>query len=301
MHIVITGATGFLGSALAERLLHAGHQLSAISHAPAQARSALNPAIRVVANAAELAQGRVNEPLDAVIDLAGASLADRRWSEAYKTEIRQSRIARTEALTQDLERHGLKPRIWLGGSAIGYYGDGGERALTESASNGQDFGAALCRDWEAAGATAAGQFGARGCWLRTGIVLGPGGALAKMLPPFRLGLGGPIGDGRHYMAWIHRDDWVALVLHLLADDRLSGPFNLTAPHPVPNAEFAEALGRALHRPARLPMPAVMLKLLLGEFADVVLSSQNVLPAAALNSGFVFRYPQLPEALTALVG
>jgi uncharacterized protein (TIGR01777 family) len=186
--------------------------------------------------------------------------------------------------------------VLLSASAVGYYGDAGDRMLDESSPAGDDFLGQLCEEWERA-ACASAACGARVCLLRTGLVLHPsGGALARMLPPFRLGLGGRIGDGRQWMSWIHLDDWVALALRLLEDPSASGPFNLTAPQPVTNAAFTAALGRALRRPARLPVSALLLRLLLGERACLLLASQRVLPRRAEALGYRFRHPALDGAL-----
>lgn len=295
MHILVTGATGFIGTRLCERLLEAGHRLSALSRDPCGAERAFRQRLHAVDSPTELA---ADVPLDAVINLAGAPLPGRRWSEAYKQELRDSRIALTAHLAEQLDQRGLRPSIWLNGSAIGYYGDCGEETVGEEHEPGSDFAAWLCRDWEDVARAAARRFDARLGIVRTGIVLGPGGALAAMRPAFALGLGGPLGHGRQFMSWIHREDLVGLFLHLLKRDDLSGPFNGTAPHPVSNREFAQNLGRLLRRPALLPMPGFALRLLVGEMAELLLTGQKVMPVATLDSGFLFRYRELDGALRA---
>ena len=206
----------------------------------------------------------------------------------------------TQALIAWMVRQSVRPRVLVSGSAIGYYGPREEEALDESATPGGDFAAQLCRDWETTAMQAEG-LDVRTCRVRTGIVLGmDGGALAKMLPPFRLGLGGPMGDGRQWMSWIHRDDLVRMIAWLLDNDRTGGAYNGTAPVPVTNRDFARALGRALHRPAVLPTPAFALKAGVGEMAQLLLTGQRVLPAHALAEGFAFRFPTLETALADLV-
>lgn len=292
MNVLVAGATGFIGSRLVAGLLERGHGVSAISRDPLRAATLLGPRVRVVASARELEDA----PVEAVINLAGQPLPGRRWSPAYKQLLRDSRIAFTGRLLSDLQQAGQCPALWLNASAIGYYGDTGARNVGESDPPGEDFAATLCRDWEAAAARARDLFGARVGCVRIGLVLGPGGALKSMLPPFRLGLGGPIGSGLQQMSWIHRDDLVALFIWLLEQPGDEGAWNGTAPRPVSNSAFANALGRALGRPARLPMPAPLLRLALGEMAGLLLTGQRVLPLRALEGGFRFRFDRLEDAL-----
>lgn len=294
MHVLITGGTGFIGQALCAHLLQAGHTLSVLTRDPARALAQLPAAVRVL--------GALDDARDveAVVNLAGEPLMAARWTAARKAAFRSSRLDTTQALIDGMARQSVRPRVLVSGSAIGYYGPRGDEALDESAAPGDDFAAQLCRDWET-GAMQAEGLDVRTCRVRTGIVLGAdGGALARMLPPFRLGVGGPTGDGRQWMSWIHRDDLVALIAWLLERDGAGGAYNGTAPTPVTNRDFAQALGRALHRPAVLPTPAFVLKAAFGEMVQLLLTGQRVLPAHALAEGFTFRFPTLDDALSDLV-
>lgn len=290
MHILIIGGSGFIGRALSSDLLRDGHAVSWHSRNPAATRQHAMRGITVIDRFDDAVE------INAVVNLAGENLAAGRWSDARKRAFRDSRIATTNALVTWMAASPRKPSVLISGSAIGYYGPRGDEVLDENSSPGDDFSARLCRDWEAE-AIKAQALGIRVCRLRTGIVLAPdGGALAKMLTPFRLGLGGPMGDGRQWMSWISRDDLVSMIRWLIDRESASGAFNGTAPNPVSNAEFARSLGQALHRPALLRTPAFALKLLLGEMADLLLTGQRVLPKKSLASGFHFRHAQLSEAL-----
>jgi len=292
VNIFVTGATGFLGQPLTAALRADGHELTVLSRDPARA-AALCPGARVWAS---LDAWRPDAAFDAVINLAGAPIADRRWSAARKRLLRDSRVALTEQLVRRMATAARPPIVLLSGSAVGYYGDAGDAALDESAPAGADFAARLCADWEAA-ARQAEACGTRVCLLRTGLVLHPsGGALGRLLAPFRLGLGGRLGNGRQWMSWIGRADWTALVLHLLSVSSARGAFNLTAPEPATNAAFTAALAQALRRPAALPVPAVALRLLLGARAQMLLASQRARPRNAQALGFRFRHPALGDAL-----
>lgn len=287
MNILITGGTGFIGTALCPLLVKSGHHLSVLTRRRGMPDT---PDIRWV--------GRLDEvdAADAVINLAGESLTAGRWNDARKRLFRESRIGTTRALVDWMAARAVPPRVLVSGSAIGYYGPRDNVPLDETAKHGGDFAAMLCRDWEAE-AQRAETLGTRVCRLRTGIVLGrDGGALARMLPAFRMGMGGPLGNGRQWMSWIHRDDLVRLILWLLETPTVDGACNGTAPRPVTNADFARALGAALHRPARLPMPAPALRLMLGEMASLLLTGQRVLPIRAQAGRFRFRYPELDVAL-----
>lgn len=236
------------------------------------------------------------ENIPAAIHLSGANLAARRWTPAFRSELLASRVGSTRALALTLAALRHPPQVLLAASAIGFYGNRGEEILTETSASGSGFMADLCRQWEAAAQPAV-EAGIRVVHMRLGIVLGPGGALSRMLPVFRLGLGGPLGSGRQWMSWISLPDAVAAILFALQTPALDGPVNLTAPEPVTNAVFTRALARALHRPAVLPAPAFALRLALGEMADeALLASTRVLPARLTSEGFVFQHPVLDRAL-----
>ncbi|CBA15342.1 TIGR01777 family oxidoreductase [Xanthomonas albilineans] len=294
MHILVTGGTGFIGRALCPVLVQAGHRVSVLSRDLLRAARVL-PEVHALDDLHRVASA------DAVINLAGEPLSDGRWNAIRKRRFRTSRIGTTRALVDWMERLDptQRPSCLISGSAIGYYGDRRDDVLDEHAGPGEDFSAQLCRDWEAE-ALRAQTLGVRTSLVRTGVVLGhDGGALARMLPPFKLGLGGRMGEGRQWMSWIHRDDHVALLLWLLQHGG-EGAYNGSAPAPATNANFARQLAAALHRPALLPMPASALRLAFGEMAELLLSSQRVLPTRAQQEGYVFRYPQLDAALRALL-
>jgi uncharacterized protein len=237
--------------------------------------------------------------VDVVFHLAGESVAEGRWTTAQKVRIRESRIRGTKNLVAGIARAEPRPRVLASASAVGYYGDRGEEELSETARPGNDFLAEVCVAWEKE-ALAAEEVGVRVVALRTGIVLGNGGALAKMLLPFKLGAGGPLGNGRQWMPWIHVADMARLYLHAAASESIRGPMNAVAPTPVRNSEFTKALGRALHRPAFMPAPYIGLRLLFGEFAKVLFASQRVIPQVALDTGFSFEFPQIAGALSEIV-
>jgi len=291
MHVLVTGGTGFIGGALIPALQAAGHRLTVLTRRPATA--ALPPVVKAVSDSAACA----DDPPDAVINLAGENLGAARWNDARRATFVSSRVGTTEQLVAACARWRRPPTVWLNGSAIGWYGPRDEEVLTEGSAPGTGFAAELCARWEAAAAPVE-ALETRLAVIRIGVVLGlPGGALGQMLPPFRLGLGGPLGHGRQWMSWIHRDDLVAMMQWLLNHETAQGAFNGTAPGPVRNADFSRQLGRALRRPAVLPMPAAALRLLVGPMADeLLLSGQQVLPRRALHGGFTFRYPTLEGAL-----
>jgi hypothetical protein len=301
--VLVTGATGLVGSRLCARLAASGAHVLGLSRRPEAARRAV-PALAEawpLPGSGPLPGGAVHR-LDAVVHLAGESVAGR-WTEARKQAIEASRIAGTRQLVDSLaaEPADARPRVLVAASAIGYYGETGEREVREDAPPADDFLARVCVGWEAE-ARRAEALGIRVVSLRIGLVMAKeGGALARMLPLFRAGLGGSIGSGQQYWPWIHIADLVGLVEHALAHDTLSGPVNATAPTPVRQAEFARILGRVLHRPALLPTPAFALRTVLGEFAGEVTGSRKVLPARALESGYAFRFAGLEPALRDLLG
>ena len=295
MRIVVAGGTGFLGRPLVERLAHDGHDVRVLSRRPSSTRE-----VAWTPDGTAGPWAPTVDRADAVINLAGESIASGRWTAERKARIRQSRILATRSLVAAMHDATRAPTILLSGSATGYYGPRGSEPLTEDAQPGADFLASVCREWEAEALQAA--YRTRVVLLRTGIVLDrAGGALPQMARPFRLFAGGPLGSGRQYMSWIHVDDWVGLVHWALQSTALiAGPLNLTAPAPVTNAAFAQTLGRVLHRPAILPAPAFALRLALGEMADpMLLGGQRVLPARAEQLGYGFRYRALEPALRAI--
>ncbi|AER57529.1 hypothetical protein DSC_14425 [Pseudoxanthomonas spadix BD-a59] len=294
MQVLITGGSGFIGQALCPALLAAGWQVSVVSRDTRAAARKLPAAVRVLADI-DGAGGA-----DAVINLAGAPLAGRRWNAAYKQTLRESRLRTTEALLAWMESLTVRPAVLISGSAIGYYGPSDDTPLAETAPAGDDFAARLAADWEAA-ALPARALGVRTLLLRTGVVLGAGGgALQQLLTPYRMGLGGPIGDGQQWFSWIHRDDLVRLVIWLLDQSTLDGPVNGTAPEPVRQKDFAAALGRALHRPALMPTPGLALKAAFGEMAQMLIEGQRVIPARAQGQGFQFLYPDIDGALAQIL-
>jgi len=297
MRVAITGATGFVGGHLVSRLEKEDAACTVLTRSVARAREQFPSAADLVHwDPPRVAPDRSKlEDLDAVIHLAGEPVAQR-WTRAAKASIFDSRILSTETLVDTLAGLDSPPKTLVSSSAIGFYGPRNDSRLDEAAEGGQDFLADLCRKWEAAADEATGK-GIRVVRTRVGIILGPdGGALSLMRTPFRLGAGGPIGNGRQWMSWVHIDDVVGLILHAIRTPSLEGPLNVTAPEPVRNKEFSKALGRALHRPAVLPTPVFALKLAYGEFADILATGQRVIPAKAEASGYAFRFPELDPAL-----
>jgi uncharacterized protein (TIGR01777 family) len=294
--VLITGGTGFLGTALVRALRHRGHNVTVLSRHPGKPGEALWPT-----DGQEGALLARVDRTDAVINLAGESIAGARWTPERKKMIRDSRVDVTSALATAIATASAPPPVFLSGSAIGFYGVRDDAPLDEASSNGADFLGRVCAEWEAAAMGASGR--TRLVWLRTGIVLDKhAGALPQMARPFRFGVGGPIGSGRQYMSWIHLQDWVNLVLWALDRDSVSGPLNLTAPSPVTNREFSRILAGELRRPGVLPAPAFALRLLMGEMADaLVLGGQRVLPRKAEEGGYSFRYPYLGPAIHAIYG
>lgn len=299
MHVLVTGGTGFIGRPLCRALIERGDTLSVLTRSIAHAARVLPAATRAIESLDALGAG---DPVDAIVNLAGENLADRRWSATQKQQLTDSRVQATRRLVEWIGATQPRPRVLVSGSAIGWYGARGDEPLAEQSTSGkaEEFQAQLCRAWESE-AQRCEKLGLRVCRLRTGVTLArDGGPLKKMLLPFRLGLGGPLGDGRQWLSWIHREDLVALILWLLDHERATGAWNGTAPNPVTNREFVQALGAALHRPAALPMPAFALRLVAGEMAELLLTGQKVLPARALEAGFAFRHPELPGALAEIL-
>lgn len=296
MNILLTGGTGLIGQQLCRHWLDQGHRLTVWSRRADQVGQLCGAGVRGISELEAYGDG----PLDAVINLAGAPIADRPWTVSRRAQLWGSRITLTEHLLAWLERREQRPAVMISGSAVGWYGDGGERELTESSRPvKEDFASQLCIAWEET-AQRAETLGIRVVLLRTGLVLASeGGFLSRLRLPFKLGLGGPIGDGRQWMPWIHIHDEIALIDFLLQRNDASGPYNACAPEPVRNREFARRLGRTLHRPAFMPLPALVLKAGLGELSTLLLGGQRARPVRALAAGFTFRFNDVQSALDEL--
>jgi uncharacterized protein (TIGR01777 family) len=305
MKVAIAGATGFVGSRLVERLQGEGHQIVVFSRSRERAerlfpRSTFPNVEIVVYN--PTAPGDWQQAVagcDGVVNLAGEAIADGRWTEARKQEILQSRQLATQNIVAAINQASPKPAVLVNASAVGYYGTSETATFDETSAAGRDFLAQVCQTWEAE-AQKVKDSGTRLVIVRIGIVLGMGGALAKMLPPFKLFAGGPIGSGRQWFSWIHREDLVNLILQALTQPNMQGVYNGTAPNPVRMAEFCQALGEVLNRPSWLPVPDFALEALLGDGAKVVLEGQQVLPKHTLADGFQYRYPTVKQALSEIL-
>ena len=288
--IAVTGASGLIGSALVGKLKSEGYTVQRLVRRPTVSSEEVfwNPATQEIDIAAL-------EGVDAVIHLAGAGVGDKRWTKKYKAEILNSRLLGTTTVANAVAQ--VKPKVFITSSAIGWYGETGNRAVTETDRGGDDFLAAVCREWEAA-ADLAGDV--RTVKIRTGLVLDPtGGALGRMLPLFRFGLGGKLGNGKQWWSWITLHDQLRAIQFVLENNEISGAVNFTSPNPVTNQEFTSALARALRRPALFPAPAFALKLALGGFSTEILGSKKVLPAVLQDAGFTFEFPHIGPALDAL--
>jgi uncharacterized protein len=298
MKVLVSGSSGFIGRALLPALEAAGHEPLHLVRGPAEYEDDISW---------DIAAGRL-EPeslrgIDAVVHLAGAGIGDHRWTDEYKREILDSRVRSTKLLVRALTAMDVPPAVLVSGSAIGFYGDRGDEELTEDSARGAGFLANVVRAWETAAAAAAAA-GIRTVYLRSGLVLAPkGGTLGQLLPLFKLGLGGPLGNGRQWWSWIALDDEVRAIVHALETATIEGPLNATAPQPVTNGEFTKALGRALHRPTFLRTPAPALAAVLGgeRAHELVLASQRVVPRALERSGFVFEFPTVADVMPALRG
>ncbi|HUK35691.1 MAG TPA: TIGR01777 family oxidoreductase [Vicinamibacterales bacterium] len=301
MRILITGATGFIGRALVPRLQRDRHDVVVWARSEQRASALLGADIDVVTTSAghDALIAAVSR-CDAVVNLSGETILGRRWTPARRAVLRASRVDVTAQLVNAIEAASSRPRVLVSGSAVGYYGDRADELLDETSSSRDDFLSRLCADWEAA-AERASAFGLRVVRLRTGVVLGrAGGALTQMLPPFKAGVGGPIGSGRQYFPWIHLHDLVNLIAAAIGDEGYVGPVNAVAPDVVTSRMFARALGRALRRPAILPTPALALRGIFGEAAVVLLASQRLAPMVARRRGFVWEFPSLDDALRDVV-
>jgi uncharacterized protein (TIGR01777 family) len=299
LRVTVTGATGLLGPALVAALLEREAQVTILSRDPGRVNARFGSTGPVEAVRWDLlsepAPAGALEGRDAVVHLAGENVAQR-WTSRARQAIRESRVTGTRHLVEGLRDLKDRPPTLVSASAIGYYGAHGEEPLDEDAPPGSDFLAGVCAAWELEAARAS-ELGVRVVQVRTGVVLDrSGGALAKMLPAFRLGVGGPVAGGRQYISWIHRDDEIGIILAALSDERWKGPVNATAPEPVSNRDFSRALGSALGRPSLLPVPGAALRLLYGDMAEIVTEGARVVPAKPLVLGYEFRHPALPEAL-----
>ncbi len=301
MRVTVTGATGLIGPALVWALRDREAQVTVLSRDPARAEAVLGST--GPAGVEAVRWDLMNEPTparalagrDAVVHLAGENIAQR-WTSKAREAIRESRVTGTRHLVAGLRGAEPRPRTLVSASAIGYYGPRGEEPLDEDAPAGEDFLAGVCADWELE-AERASELGVRVVQVRSGVVLDrDGGALGKMLPPFRLGVGGPVAGGRQYISWIHRDDLIGIILAAISDERWTGPINATAPQPVSNRDFSRALASALGRPSWLPVPGAALRLRYGGMAEIVTTGARAVPAKALVLGYEFRHPQLGEAL-----
>lgn len=294
--VLVTGGSGFIGRNFCRKFANADVQITVLSRNPATASTVLPKSVRLISDLKQL-----NQSVDILVNLAGEPIADGRWSAKCKSIITQSRVQVTEQLFEYFEQSANPPAIVISGSAVGFYGGGlaNNRPVAEDGAVVPNFSSQLCERWE----NAARQFerlGSRVCYLRTGIVLGEQGALSKLLPAFRLGLGGPIATGQQWMPWIHIDDMVDIIIYAIHED-IAGPINCTAPQPVSNREFAKTLGSVIRRPAIAPMPAAVVKLLFGQMGDeLMLQGQCVIPKKLQQQGFKFKYSNLKSALQDLL-
>ncbi len=295
MKVAIAGGTGFVGSRLVERLLAEGHQVLILTRNPASVKPA--PSVEVVAyNPQESGAWQQSiSGCDAVVNLAGEPIAEKRWTPEHKKEIINSRKIGTQKIVEAISKANPKPSVLVSASAIGYYGTSETATFEESSPSGNDFLAQVCQEWEAE-AQKVKDTGTRLVIVRIGIVLAMGGAIGKMIPPFKMFAGGPIGTGKQWFSWIHRDDLVNLILFALQQREVEGVLNATAPNPVRMNEVSQTLGEVLNRPSWLPVPAFALEVLLGDGAQVVLEGQQVLPKRTITQGFDYQYPSLKQAL-----
>jgi len=297
---LITGGSGFIGSRLIPQLLSMGNEITLLTRTPMRTANKFKKAVTVIDQFNKI-ENTAN--FDIVINLAGQGIADKRWTDKVKQRLRDSRLKITHSLVDCLARLEYKPECMISGSAIGYYGDCSDEIVDESfqRDNTLNFSQKLCIDWEQE-ASHAETLGIRTCYLRTGIVLGAdGGALARMLLPFKMGLGGPIGDGHQWMSWVHIDDLIGIMLYAMEHKNIRGPLNGTAPNPVTNKEFSTKLGKRLNRPAFLPLPSFAVSLLMGQMGEELLSSgQRVIPEKIMDAGYEFKFRYLERALADII-
>jgi uncharacterized protein (TIGR01777 family) len=297
MKVVITGATGFVGKVIVQKLLASGDEVIVLTRNVARAAMTLGSSCKYYQwnDTETLPPVEALEGADGVINLMGETIAER-WTDEHKKQIYDSRIHGTRKLVEVIETLTVKPKAFVSTSAIGIYGDRGSEEITESSNLADDFLAKVCKDWENE-ANKARNFGARVVLIRVGVVLGKhGGALAKMLPPFKMGAGGPLGSGNQYMSWIHIDDLASMYIEALKNNEIKGVLNATAPYPATNAEFTKVLGKVLRRPAFIPVPGFALKLIFGDMSQILLGGQKVLPTKFKEAKFRYRYPTLEMTL-----
>lgn len=301
MRVLITGGSGFVGQRLCQRLAEAGHRLLVVSRDPEAVRERLPEGADIRRSVLDF----VDSPPDAIVNLAGESIAARRWSDDQKSRLIDSRVNITRDLVILCEQlksgGGRAPRAMVSASAMGYYGDQGSREVTEETPPHDEFAHRLCKRWEEVAREAV-DYGTRVAILRIGLVLDAGGgSLEKMLPPFKFGLGGRFGSGKQFMPWVHREDLVRAILFLLDNDELEGPFNGSAPHPVTNAEFTRTLAQQLKRPAIFPVPAIVLETAFGEMSRLLLTGADMRPKRLREAGFQFQFEALEAALADILG
>ncbi|MBP6823354.1 MAG: TIGR01777 family oxidoreductase [Acidobacteria bacterium] len=298
MKILVTGATGFIGQALCKVLAKEGHEFNVLSRRPESVALPNSKAFRWDTEA-ETPPAESWDGVEAIIHLAGEPVAGKRWTEEQKRRIRDSRVIGTRNLVAGMKKAAKAPKVFVSGSAVGFYGNRGDEKVDEHSAPGTGFFPDICTAWEHE-AQAASSLGTRVVFTRIGVVLGDGGMLEKILLPFKLGVGGRLGSGNQWFPWIHLDDMVGLIRHALFNDQVSGPINGVAPNSATNAEFTEALGNALNRPTIFPVPEFALRIAMGEMANAALDSQRVIPTVALESGYQFRYPTLQPALDSIL-
>lgn len=300
MRVAITGSTGLIGSALTDSLLADGHQVLRLTRGQSRAVAPDGSESAHWDPSDGFVQEGALEGVDAVVHLAGAGVGDKRWTDAYKREIRDSRVEGTRTIAEAVAALGRKPRVLVSGSAVGYYGDTGDRVVEEDAPAGTDFLARLSVEWEAAARPAV-DAGIRVAHPRTGLVVSQkGGAWGRLFPLFRLGVGGKLGSGDQYWPYISLADEIAALRFVIDHDEVSGPLNFTGPEPLTNRDVTRAMGRIMHRPTLAPVPEFALRLAVGEFTDSILSSCRAVPAGLLAAGFTFRHPTIEQAVAAVL-
>ena len=291
--VLITGGTGFIGTALANQLLAAGVRVSVLSRNAERAARHFDHPVTALESMAQIETANAPE---VIVNLAGKNLGDQRWNRRVKQQLVDSRVSTTQQVVDYIAHAEVKPALLISGSAVGYYGARGDEALSEEAPPGNEFQSELCRRWEQT-ALQAEQYGVRVCISRTGVVMGQGGgALSGLEPMFRKGLGAVAGNGRQWLSWVHMQDLIGMFFRFMVDDTLSGPFNNTSPNPVTNRQFAKTIGKVLHRPVLLRIPGRAMHLLYGEMAHLYVTGQKVIPHRHLQSGFDYQYPDIESAL-----